>query len=200
MSNDGNIIDEFNAKAGEPFFWFLMADDMYCAAKTLWTKYEEMSHVYFSEMPKKSTNDVKLTPAQDEAQYYLRLKFPFLYMCGMAFENALKGLLILRDPTLIEDGKVSEEIAKGHKLITLFEKAEIALSSEEVNLIVRIGDSVNWSARYPVPKKAKDFKLFKIPGKGYTMPGNYLQDDQLKIEIIMGRVSSIIKSEYGESK
>lgn len=174
-----------------------MANDMYFAARTLWEKYEEMSHVYFSGMPKESATNIKLTPDQDEAQNYLRLKFPFLYLSGMAFENSLKGLLIMRDPSLVGEGKISEEIATGHKLIKLFEKADIVLSEEETNLVERIGDAVTWSARYPVPKKAKDFENKLVPGKGYTMPGNFMFGDELIIENLMAKVSNVIQSEHG---
>jgi hypothetical protein len=194
---NSKLNSDFESKAGDPFFWFFMAKDMYFAAKTLWGKYEEMTHVYFSGMPKESATNIKLTPEQNKAKNYLRLKFPFLYLSGMAFENYLKGLLILRDPKLVGEGEINEEITSGHNLIKLFEKAGIELSSEEIHLVERIGDAVNWSSRYPVPKKAKDFCKKLVPGKGYTMPGNFMFGDELLVETLIGKVTTVIQFEYG---
>ncbi|MFZ5761084.1 MAG: hypothetical protein ACOY32_15830 [Thermodesulfobacteriota bacterium] len=191
------LFNSFAATISSPFFWWLKAWDLYQAALSLMQSYKEASEIYFEAMPKK-TGRVKLTPQQQEAS--TRLGFPqvYLFLMGLAFENALKGLLISRDPSLVEDSKLSEKISKGskgHYLLDLFDKAEIRLSSEEQEFINRLSDSVIWAGRYPAPKHEKDWVPTSLLQGGHIQPGTYMPSDEATAQTIWRRTEEVLRKD-----
>jgi len=83
----------------------------------------------------------------------VRLLLPsFLLLAGLALENALKGLLISNDPSIV-DSRVKWDIGSGgHDLGALLESIGLSPTSEEKEFLDALTQAVLWSGRYPVPK------------------------------------------------
>lgn len=91
----------------------------------------------------------------------------YLFLYGLAIENLIKGLLVKRNPVLVENGVISKSKLKTHNLVALFKMAEdIKLSKSDVELLNVLADSVQWSGRYAIPLEHKDFK--EVPRYKFT--------------------------------
>ena len=84
----------------------------------------------------------------------------FLLLAGLAIENALKGLLISKEPS-IADFKVKWDVGQGgHDLRDLFERSVLRPTNEEGEFLDALTQAVLWSGRYPVPKRhANEFEI-----------------------------------------
>jgi hypothetical protein len=75
-----------------------------------------------------------------------------LLLYGLALENAVKGLLIAKDTSIVESRIKWKMKAGAHDLRELFKKADLLITSEEEDLLDALSDAVLWGGRYPVPK------------------------------------------------
>lgn len=83
---------------------------------------------------------------------------PFMLLSGMAIENLLKGVLILRDPSIATDTTILKEKwpgrNDGHGLDQMAKEVARSLSDKERQLLKRLENFVRWGGRYPVALKA----------------------------------------------
>jgi len=92
----------------------------------------------------------KVTP-QEGGDVYLLLP-SFLLLSGLAIENALKGLLISKEPSIAES-KIRWKVGLGgHDLGTLFKSNGFIPTSDEQEFLDALTQAVLWAGRYPVPK------------------------------------------------
>ena len=69
---------------------------------------------------------------------------------GFALENLAKGIIVGRDPSVVGKKRLSKWHGKGHDLVALFERAAIAVSDEERQVLLRTTRTTEWRGRYPV--------------------------------------------------
>ena len=69
---------------------------------------------------------------------------------GFALENLAKGIIVCRDPSLVSRARLTSWHGKGHDLVVLFERAAIAVSTEEHQTLERTTRITEWKGRYPV--------------------------------------------------
>lgn len=81
---------------------------------------------------------------------------------GLAFENIFKGVLLYRNPHLVDDGKFGDEFPAIHDLHQLSEEIDVTLRPEEVFLLQRLSPYIYWFAKYPVPLKAVYFEAMEL--------------------------------------
>jgi hypothetical protein len=76
----------------------------------------------------------------------------YMLLVGLAFENLIKGILIGRNPALVDREKIESGILgrKGHG-IAEGAREIIALTSDECRLLQRIEEYLFWAGRYPLP-------------------------------------------------
>jgi hypothetical protein len=84
----------------------------------------------------------------------------FQMLAGYAIESLLKGILVAREPNLVKDGKLSGQLASGHNLEGLFQRAGIKLTEPTQKFIRRLAGAVQ-SGRYPVTKTANKMERWK---------------------------------------
>lgn len=116
---------------------------------------------------------------------------PAQLLMGLCLEVALKGLLVERDPTLVSGGKIAGDL-KHHSLETLFRKANILLTDteEELNLVRKLSDAVEWVAKYPVPLNAAQLNSRKHESRGTLLRND---TDFARFEALWQRIDT----EYG---
>ncbi|HUW62154.1 MAG TPA: hypothetical protein VMZ06_14220 [Candidatus Bathyarchaeia archaeon] len=127
-----------------PEAWRTTAIGLKRSADIIWEKW----FAIFSRLEGGKT--AKATP-QEVGDVYLLLP-SFLLLAGLALENALKGLLISNDPSIV-DFKVKWDIGSGgHDLGTLIKSIGLSPTSDEKEFLDALTQAVLWSGRYPVPK------------------------------------------------
>jgi hypothetical protein len=103
----------------------------------------------------------KATP-QEVGDVYLLLP-SFLLLSGLAFENALKGLLISNKPSIVES-KIQWKVGSGgHDLGELFKSNGFIPTSDEEEFLDALTQAVLWAGRYPVPKHHDNVSEIGIP-------------------------------------
>jgi len=81
---------------------------------------------------------------------------------GFAIENLLKAIIIAKEPRTINEGNLRDWPSNGHKLILLAEKADIPLNEQQKDMVHRLEVFVEWTGRYPVPKKPTQIPLKQL--------------------------------------
>jgi hypothetical protein len=84
----------------------------------------------------------------------LSLERGFFLNYGYSLETILKGLLIAENPEFVAEGKISEDISKGHSLarLTVLVKS-LSFEGEELKLLNVLSEAIPYWGRYPIPKK-----------------------------------------------
>lgn len=109
------------------------------------------------------------TMASPESEWQrLGLFRPFLMLCGLGLENLLKALLVQREfkrnngSAEVGDPAVLPRNLDGHNLVSLAERAGFMCADSERALLTRLSECIQWSGRYPVPKKAGPFPQWAV--------------------------------------
>jgi hypothetical protein len=188
------LLGSFKTRAGEPFFWFVHANQLLTSAVTLVEEAEAASARYFAEMPAESGRH-QLTPQQQEAWPKLGMRNVALLLFGLALEVLLKGFLVARDPSLVQQQRIAAEISSGHDLKKLFAGAGIGVSVVEAGILDRLSESITWASKYPVPISQEKFKPVALPTGGYTFPGAFSDQDIEVFTSLWNRVQSEIEND-----
>lgn len=69
---------------------------------------------------------------------------------GFALENLAKGIIVCRDPGLVSRARLKRWHGRGHDLVSLFDRANIRVSTEEKDTLSRVSRIAEWKGRYPV--------------------------------------------------
>jgi hypothetical protein len=98
----------------------------------------------------------------------------YLYFVGVAMENVLKGIYVMRhtDSIYSESGlEIVEEITKwGHKLYPLAARSlELRLNEAEEHLLRMLQEFVEWAGKYPGPKTPERYAGF-VRGTNHPNP------------------------------
>lgn len=136
-------IEKYIRKAA-PEEWYDYARELKEAADTLW-KLKSKEMIYF----------------KTEETQYLKPNYSrtFFFLNGVSIENLLKGILISEKPDLLKDGKISDEISKGHKLKELALKVKsLKFDDKELRILELLSEVVPYWGKYPIPKRFQDLK------------------------------------------
>lgn len=79
-------------------------------------------------------------------------------LAGLALENLAKGVVVGDEPSRVGVDRLRDWGAQGHDLVWLFEKAHVVLTDAETELVLQLNSMVEWSGRYPVPMRWKDYE------------------------------------------
>jgi hypothetical protein len=77
---------------------------------------------------------------------------------GLAVENAVKAFLVVKDPTIIEGGRIDRKKLgdrSGHSFVELTERILGSLSQTERDVLFKLEEHVVWAGKYTVPMKAE---------------------------------------------
>jgi hypothetical protein len=99
---------------------------------------------------------------------------------GFALENLAKGIIVCRNPKLVDRERLHRWHRKGHKIAELFDWAEISLTDTERQLLVRMTRMTEWKGRYPVPMDFYEVGL-QDPLIGYIAVSNSWPSDDYEV-------------------
>src|SRR5687768_311043 len=77
----------------------------------------------------------------------------FMLLTGMAFENLIKGILVGRDKTVVDQQKIDNRLwnVRGGHGIAELGKRVTSLTPDESDLLKRLEEYLFWAGRYPLP-------------------------------------------------
>ncbi len=85
---------------------------------------------------------------------------------AFAVENVLKGILIARKPSRVNDATLGPWEGGGHDLIELAKAAKLELTGDEEHLLLTLSVHGEWLGRYPCPIRHPD-RLPRPAGDGF---------------------------------
>jgi len=141
MRNKQENEELFEIIGSDAYYWLAQAKQLKMAADALLPHLKEA----FTIPP-------ALPGAQDK-------RFAFFHsyrlLMGLAFENVIKGILIGRNPALVNTEKIESGILGrgGHRIAEGARKI-ISLSSHEFQLLQSVQEYLFWAGRYPLPLKS----------------------------------------------
>lgn len=144
-------------KAGQqPSSWLLSAESLRDAAEII-LQGEAKNALSYSQAVENANEELAADPAvgasaeiRCEPPNYL----PGQLLYGFALENVLKGLIIANDPSVANETKLDDEIAK-HELVDLAATAKFEVCPQEVDILKALTQLSVWAGRYPVARKLK---------------------------------------------
>ncbi len=75
---------------------------------------------------------------------------PAQLLYAVALENVLKGLILARNPGLMDENRLSR-VVSSHDLVDLAQKVNIAMAQLEIQVLSALSELVEWAGRYPLP-------------------------------------------------
>ncbi len=138
--------EQFEAKGKSPSSWALQARRLSRAADVVF-------EAYLSDLRKMEggCSPINLTNLETVG--------PATLLYGLAFENLFKAVILKKEGTVIEDGKLQKWPGSGHGLVGLAERAEIQLPAAQRDLLSRLTAFIEWGGRYPIPMSADKMRL-----------------------------------------
>ncbi len=126
--------------------WTAKANALRKSAHILWTSYKH-------EMERLDS----LGEAAVGQSFELEYEKIAMMLMGMAIENLLKSILLVRDPSLVEDGKIARKL-QTHNLLKLLDWTSISIDIQDTQLCTLLSDFILWHGRYPAPLKSTNIR------------------------------------------
>jgi hypothetical protein len=119
----------------------------------------------------------------------------FMLLSGLAIENLIKGILLVRNPsTLSREVKGLLGQKKGGHGISEGAKKIISLSKSEYELLRGLEEYLVWAGRYQMPLRGEDFLKSQTPE---NLLGFSWEDFEL-IDKLFDRLAEILDNEWSE--
>lgn len=121
--------------------WLEYAEELRDSSEILWNQHENAMRVEWEQ----SLND------KGTIKKVSLISRTYILLAGFAIENLVKGILVLQDPSHINNGKLSRKL-KSHNLIKLISNIDdLALDPAEYEICKRMQEAIPYWGRYPIP-------------------------------------------------
>lgn len=135
--------------AQSPTMWLSLAHGLAQAGEAILREQESAARAYEDAVKaageRLERTGEKRTEIEAEAPNYRSAHLLYAF----ALENALKGLVVAKDPSLTTRLKLAP-VLKSHRLNELAARAGIATSAEEESTLTSLTHIAEWAGRYPV--------------------------------------------------
>ena len=158
----GKLPPEFFALAADPIFWQAKAGELHRAALVLARQFFEDMEALRAGLKALDTGHVASLPSQPTS-----VLSQFVLLAAFSLENLFKGLVVYKEPNLVNDGKTAG-ILRSHDLLSLATRAEVTLSAEEHRFCVLASSAAVYWGRYPVSNSA-DISLQQSKISGHAV-------------------------------
>jgi hypothetical protein len=162
--------EAFYEAAQAPSAWLATAEKLAEAAETIATSqatleegFQRACEAAFAEAEASESCEAEITHVEPN---YL----PAGLLYGFAMENALKGLIIAKQPAVVSRSILDTRI-NTHDLVRLAKDAGFTLNNDERHVLERISIVVKWAGRYPV---ARDVHTQKRIGRSFVPTNRFL--------------------------
>lgn len=166
---DESWLQRIRLSAANPLGWIIHARTLRQAAEDLWHAGNEHERSPGSELGSTvlyAGRNPDFSPPETGGS----TSDVCFMLFGFALENLAKGIIVCRDPSRVTKSGFKGWGKKGHKLVELFELAEIPLDESERSLLGRVTRLTEWKGRYPLPMTFDNVTLHE-PLLGYIAIG-----------------------------
>lgn len=141
----------------------------------------------------------RAAPEREDTKIDLGISlFPvYMMLVGLAVENLLKGVLISKDHSLVEGGRLKKWGGSGHDLTKLASDARLPLTNEEKELLARVAEFVRWAGKYPLPYSSRVQAPYPIPIDGYDDLARWEVSDPPRIDDLFLKFRHLLKESKG---
>lgn len=136
------------ARDALPCEWLIYAEELHDAAAALWND-------------SGNTMSVNMEPAVDGSALLQKScghSRTFILLAGLALENVLKGLIIAKDPSLVNEGALAKSLQNHNLTILASAVKELRLSKQEEHVLAVCQDAIPYWGRYPIPLRYADLQ------------------------------------------
>lgn len=143
--------------------WFHSAERLRSAAEIIISDQQEQERPYFRAVDDAGVEAASLAQSAPEGAASVDILceppnyLPAQLLYAFALENALKGLILARDPELVGAEELSRRV-KTHDLVALAKVAAFTPEVQEVPVLNALSRIAEWAGRYPVAAALKDYK------------------------------------------
>lgn len=133
----------FEMVGSDPSSWLHQAQLLKTSADLLYEQLRTTQH-----------NRGELTPSQRSHELMAGMH-SYMMLTGFCLENLVKGILISRNPSLVNQQRIDPSLLS-HEAISLL-PSDILLTDREKELLTRLQQYAIWSGRYPIPVRSHEF-------------------------------------------
>jgi hypothetical protein len=120
-----------------PGEWRTYANELRESAELLWNDKGNKLRTEYTEYAEVEDGDLKI---RSETKKVYSVSRSYVLLAGFALENLLKGYLVALNPTLINEGKLSNEL-KTHSLTSLADEIDSLSLNEDEERFCEIAES-----------------------------------------------------------
>jgi hypothetical protein len=139
----------------KPATWLVSAERLRAAAEIILGDQVKQEVPYFRAVDDARHEALMAAIAAPDGSAHVQVAcvspnyLPGQILYAFAMENALKGLMVARNPALVSPRRIDNSL-KSHDLIRLAEKAQFSLALQEVPVLRKLSYITEWAGRYPV--------------------------------------------------
>ena len=155
----GKLSPEFFSLQADPIFWQSKAGELHRAALLLAQQFFEDTEALRAALKALEEGQTADLPSQPTS-----VMSQFVLLAAFSLENLFKGLVLYKEPNLVDGGKTSG-IMRSHDLLSLASRAGVSLTPEEHRLCVLASSAAVYWGRYPISNSAEvSLQQTKITG------------------------------------
>ncbi len=183
-----------------PLFWWKKARDLAEAAETILRSYDRIKRN--QERGRQRRRRIMPGIWQDIMNPLSYEPAHLLY--ALAIENALKGIIIGRDNSLISDQKQLAAIIKntGHDLKRICCDGKINLPDSDLALLDKLTATIKWVGRYPTPLRENNLMPIDRMGNrqyaGLSCWGTDREDTRVLYKRLDAMLQPLLRDVYSE--
>ena len=174
---------QFQLQGEKAFFWLRQSDRLKLAADLVGNAHHEALNAFQADP------EAFLEQEQQTGRFTIEFdSFPvYVFLYGLSMENLAKGVLVSRNSKHFTSGATLT-----HDLLSYVEECGLALSDRRRALLKEVGAAVEWTGRYPVPKKLKDWQLRAGPYGHNQIPGSISPNDRPELEAVYSELKNML--------
>jgi hypothetical protein len=144
--DSGKVFKAFQA----PYHWYGSAKRLHSAAEVILAA--ELPHeIPYLRAYEAASKEALISPdATAEVKHTPPNFLPAQLLFAFALENVFKGLILARNPGLMDENRLSRVISS-HDLVDLAQKAQIRIAQLEIQVLEALSELAEWAGRYPLP-------------------------------------------------
>ncbi len=143
----------FQKNARDVRYWYSMATKLDRAAKVLAREIEADLQRLEEEAPDASA---VLTAAQVPG---IQMADGFWLLAAFSLENLLKGILVAREPDLVQEQRLEKPLCS-HRLLEMARRAHLDVNVIEAFFLEVASEYSTWAGKYPVPRQRRPSRTF----------------------------------------
>lgn len=183
---------QYLAASTWPVSWLFTAERHKRAADVLYEVAFAASERDWERLRSRVPHSGPMTEEQLRDTLDEQLLLDYLLLAGHALENCFKGILVCRNPQLVEGGSLDKYV-RGHRVRDLADKCAIPLSQDEREVLHLMEHQIEWG-KYPAPIEMKNMPSFADPDEKQLTCHNAFVNRRFRVivDAVFGRAAAAL--------